>query len=381
MDDRKRSPDFHSHHHPAPDFRWAFRILKVNRMWVGSALALSISVALFQALVEKSSYMSTSVLALSSRDHASIGASLRMGGTDDFAPKVYSMIEQFKGRQVCDDLDKTVNARMKNLPLTGVGEMVPHQACQNLVIELDSEKQQVRIHAHSNDPVLSQIIANEAAQIFMDRDQDRLVRRSSELKQFLSTQELELGKQVKEIETEKTLFQADSSMISATEAEKSIVDHMHKSEQDAMDLAVQIKNNANLIQQTSLSLKDLKASLTTAQAPMSSFYLNQIQYRLNMLQYRKSMIRGKGDTDTEKSLDQEINEIMGVYRKALDGKGDLTLTLGGDPVEYLKSLRTSMRTLLRDREAMLNQRNSLDANIRKKGDDMRDLASNIQRLG
>ena len=201
------------------------------------------------------------------------------------------------------------------------------------------------------------------------------------MKRFLSAQEKELGKQLKQIETEKTLFQANSSVISVNQAEKSILDRLEKTEQEYLDLQVQIRNNDNLIAQTKKSLSDLKAALVQSDSSLSSLYLSQVQYRLNMLQYQKTILKNQPSPEEERKVNTEISQIMKVYREALDGKGDASLVIGGDPIEYLKSLKTSLKGLLKDREKFQTQAASLDETLKKKGAALKDLAASMQRLG
>ena len=103
---------------------------------------------------------------------------------------------------------------------------------------------------------------------------------------------------------------------------------------------------------------------------LSSLYLNQVQYRLNMLQYRKSLLRIQTDPEALRSVENEISQILKIYQQVLDGKGDTSLATA-DPLEYLKTLKLSYGSLLRDRERLRSQASALENNIKKKGADLK----------
>ncbi len=370
------------HHHPAPDFRWAYRLIKVNKFWIFSTLIFSASLALFAHIFEKNSYVSTSILSLGSRDHMNpISESMGLTSGDNFVPKVSALVEQFKSQETCKSLVSDVNAALQRRDIsTAIPAELDEAVCGSLSFEPDAERLQIRILSRINDPKLSQLIADQAANMFVEKDQKRLRRRVSELKRFLSVQEKELGRQLRQIETEKTLFQANSSIISVNQAERSIMEGLEKGERDYLELQIQLKNNDNLIQQSKNSLRDLKKALVSNDGSMSSLYLNQIQYRLNMLQYRKSMTKNDNDPEAIRKADTEIAQIMKVYQQVLDGKGDTSL-IAGDPLEYLKSLKASFASLIKDRDRMKDQAAALENNIKKRGFDLKELAANMQRLG
>ena len=374
---------FRPHHHPAPDFRWAFRILKISKIWIISTVLVSASLAVLNHIFEQETYTSGLILALNTQSHMNpISESLGLSNNDNFMPKVYSLVEQFKSPEACNHLIQAVGTSLEEQKFSkSVVANAGESICSGLSFQPDFEKFQIRIASRMDDPILSEIIANTAGTIFIENDQKRLRRKISELKRFLSQQEKELGRQVRQIETEKALFQASSSVISVNQAEKSIVERLEKSEQDYLEIQVQLKNNENLIQQSKVSLRELKKALTNPDSTLSSLYLNQIQYRLNMLQYRKSMLKGQNDPDGIAKVDTEISQIMKVYQQALDGKGDTSLSIGGDPIEYLKTLKNSYVALLKDRESLKSRALSIDDNLKKKGMDLKELASSMQRLG
>ncbi len=368
----ERGTQFRPHHHPAPDFRWAYRILKIHKFWMFAGVIFSAALALFVHIFETNSYVSTSILSLSSRDHmAPLSDSLGITNSDNFVPKVYALIEQFKSQETCDSLVKEVGS------VTGRPDF---SICGSLSFEPDAERLQIRIRSRMTDPNLSRLIADSAGTIFINNDQKRLRRRISELKRFLSMQEKELGRQVRQIETEKTLFQANSSIISVNQAERSIVERLEKAEQDYLEIQIQLKNNENLIQQSKTSLQELKKALANSESSLSSLYLNQVQYRLNMLQYRKSLLKTENDPEALRKVDIEISQIMKVYQQVLDGRGDPSLATA-DPLDYLKALKLSYGSLIKDRERLRAQASSLETNIKKKGSDLKELASSMQRLG
>ena len=102
----------HSHHNPAPDFRWAFRIVKINKLWILSSVIFSVSVALWSHMSETNSYRSTSILVLNPRDRgaAPFGEVLGITNADNFVPKVYTLIEQFKGKEACASLIESISS-------------------------------------------------------------------------------------------------------------------------------------------------------------------------------------------------------------------------------------------------------------------------------
>lgn len=381
MDQKQQDSIFVSHHHPAPDFRWAFRILKVHRLWIFSAIIFSISLALLVHIFEKSRFLSVAVISMNVRTHVTPFESLGLGNPDSFLPKVYSLMEQFKNPDTCEALAESIQAKIGKKASISAAEV--RTACGSLSFDPDMDRMQIRVSSRTNDPLVSQLAANAAAMIFIDRDRKRVSHRVSELKRFLASQEKELGRQLKQIETEKTLFQASSSLISVAQAEKSITERLETAEKDYLDLQVQIKSNENLIAQTKNSLAALKNALVGSGNPnnISSMYLNQIQYRLNMLQYRKSMLKSGKDQDELQRIDSEISQIMKVYNQALDGKDDPALAIGGDPIEYLKSLKASYKTLIKDREQLKMRSGAIEESIKKKAYELKELAASMQRLG
>ena len=370
-------------HHSTPDFRGAFRILKLNKLWIISSLCIGLSFAIYKHINEQPSFVSTSILSLNVREKTlSMADTAGMMNNNNFTPKVLSLIEQFKAPEACIALTKFVTNFTKNKFVSkSFSSENSDEFCGSLSFQPDSERLQVRVVSRIDDPVLSQAISNAASIIFIDRDQRVLRTKISEMKRFLTNQERELGRQVHNKETEKAEFQAKFSIITVGQAEKAITEKLEKSEREYLDLQVQIQNNEKMIEQTQKSLNDLKNSLNNPEATQSSLYLSQAQYRLNMLQYRKSMLSTQTDPDAMKKVNDEIEQIMKVYQRAIDGKGDAEVELGGNSIEYVKSLKNNFHNLKSNRERMLAHSSKLEENIKKKGTELKSLASNMQRLG
>lgn len=375
--------DLSPSHHPAPNFRWAFRILRTNRLWIFSVVLLASSITIMKHLREKDSFVSSSLLALDDHEQKQIfGGVPGLTNGDNFLPKVFSQVEQFRSPEVC----KTV-ARVVWKGMTNRGVPIPHWArdpmaiCGTLNFQPDTDRMQVRIVARSEDPFVSELIAGATAAVFINNDQRRLRRKISELKGFLGAQERELGSQLKSIESEKASFQSAKSIITGEQTEKYISDRLEQAEHEYIETQVLLKNNETLIAQVEKSLAELKGHLIEPKTNLSSFYLGQVQYRLNMLQYRKSTLKGTADASEIKKVDDEIGQIMKVYQNVIDGGGEAALTLGGDPIEYLKQLQGNRSNLLRDQEKLRARLTALSSTISKKDFELKDLATSLRRLG
>ena len=105
---------FRPHHHPAPDFRWAFRILKISKIWIISTVLVSASLAVLNHIFEQETYTSGLILALNTQSHMNpISESLGLSNNDNFMPKVYSLVEQFKSPEACNHLIQAVGTSLE----------------------------------------------------------------------------------------------------------------------------------------------------------------------------------------------------------------------------------------------------------------------------
>lgn len=295
--------------------------------------------------------------------------------SDDFLPKINSLVEESRSQESCKALAADVQA--SGLVRAGVRGRIDESICDSIQVIPDLDKMQVTVRVHSMHPAVSQATANAAAESLVNTDKIHISRTIRALKTFLADQESLLGTQLKQLEDERTQFQAQSSLISVSHAEKSVYGSLEKSEQEHFDYEVKLRANEKLIDQTEQSIKEITRGLTSADNT-SNLYLNQIQYRLSMLKYRRSML-GSAVTPETKQIDAEIQSILETYRQVLqDGK---SIQYSGDPLEYLQTLQSSINILKKDNGQIKNQIGALNNNLKKKSAEISTLAGSIQRLG
>jgi len=371
------------HSHPAPNLRWAVRIIRINRLWLAAAVMLAISVTIMTHLQEKSSFVSSAILSLDTHDQKNIfGGVPGLTTGDNFIPRTFTIMEQFKNPETCGLMVKVVSKAIDKKRMdVPVFNAHPEGVCGSLSFQPDPDKLQLRIVSRTEDPHLSQFAAAAAGHLLIETDQKRLRRKISEMKGFLSTQEQDLGVQLKKIESEKATFQADNAIITGAPAESQITQRLEQAEQEYLENQVQLKNNEGMLQQSKNRMDELKAFLAKGESSVSSFLLSQVQYRLNMLQYRKSTLKAEMDPEAVKKIDTEISEIMKVYQSAIEGKGESDLSIGGDPIEYMKTLKSSSDALLADRDKLRSKAKALEGSMEKKSLELKGLAGSLRRLG
>lgn len=361
--------------HPSPDFRQLIRLLSVNRLWLLSSVLIALSLAIVVQVIEKRKFNSTVVLSYSNSKVSPLVGVSGFKTDDDFLPKMNALIEESRGVESCQKLI----AEVSKVPLAQIGirDFNPESVCGSVQITPDYDKMQVLLKVESLHPVLAQLTADAASIALVELDRDNMSRKIRTVKKFLSAQEAMLGKQLRQLEDEKTQYQAQTSVISIDQAEHSVYESLGKSEQDYFDYEVKLKANESLIRQTQDSIAELTKSMTSTQST-SNLFMNQMQYRLSMLKYRRAML-GSAETPESKKIDEEISSILEKYREALRD-GD-KLQASSDPLQYLQTLQNSVKTLKKDNVQLKKQITALEANLKNKSTQIRSLASSIQRLG
>ena len=361
---------------PIPDVRQMLRLLYANRIWLFSTVLLAISCAIGSHIFETRSFVSQVVLSYSSSKISPLSGVAGFENSDDFLPKMNALVEESRSIESCKSL--VAEVRNKHLDKAGVRTKIDEASVCDFKVVPDLDKMQVVVSVHSLHPALSQATANAAAIALVKTDENHISRKVRALKGFLADQESQLGTQLKTLEDERTRFQAESSVISVPQAEKTIYDGLEKSEQEYFEYEVKLKANESLIRQTEDSIREITKGLTSSENLTSNLYLTQIQYRLTMLRYRRSML-GSVETTESKAIDTEIASILQTYRQVLQEGNNLQFS--GDPLEYLQTLQASVKSLKKDNSQLKNQIASLEKNLKKKSGQISTLAGNIQRLG
>ncbi len=362
---------------PAPDIRQIMRLLWVNRLWFVVSILAALSCGIAVHLSESRSFVSQDVLSFSSSKLSPLAGAAGFQTSDDFVPKMNSLAEEAHSAKSCKSL------------INGIGKERLHQAgifttadessvCNSVQLIPDLEKMQVVVRVHAFHPMLAQATADAAASALVNSDKNHMSRKLRSLKVFLSDQEEQLGKKLKHLENDRTEFQGATNLISVSQAEKTVSEGMEKSEQEYFEYEVKLKANESLIRQTEESIADTSKSLTSNEQTTSSLYLNQIQYRLTMLKYRRNML-GTVETVESKKIDTEIQSILETYKQVLQVGG--SAQFAGDPLEYLQTLQSSIKSLKKDNRQLKTHLGSLGANLKKKTAQIASVAGSIQHLG
>jgi len=389
------------------NLRQLWRLVKINKYIVGSAVLFSVSLTCLHSFFSTPIYKAAVTLTIATTQARSLHEIVgNIGGEDELVQKTHALDEYFHSSEMAKRLS-TVFEKVGGIPmavlaqkgiqrvLVNMGFVQPNglsggkpkskaemagELMSLLLISPNFTNSTMVIEAATPNPQLSAFLANEAAKALVDINQKVGLQKITEVKKFLARQSNELGTHLKSLESELSDFQARNQIISQGEAEHSIYSTLDRHESAYVEAEIRLSTNVKLMSQTEKEMLLLKSNIAKSDFTGSNLYLAQLQHRLSMLQYQQSMTQGTPESADKKELQTEINGLVTNYQQALENRDVAESGVAMNPLEYYQSLEQSLATLKKDNERFAADLAVLKTAITKHKGEFPKLAANLQHL-
>ncbi|MEQ1876030.1 MAG: AAA family ATPase [Bdellovibrionia bacterium] len=407
----KKPRSSRSHDSGQLNLRQLWKLVKINKYVVGSAVILAVTLTSLHAFFATPIYKASVTLTVTTGEQQTLQGVLGdLTGDNELVQKMHALSEYFRSGEMNERLVDAikrngstpyvvlsqkglerflVNLGLRNpMPASRMdGPDQKNQLANELMgmlsINPNFSNSTMTIEASTPNPELAAMLANEAAHALVAINHKVGLRKVQEVKQFLTTQTTELGSRLEKLETELADFQARNQIISENEASRSVYSTLDRHESQYIDAQIKLSTNSEMIARIEKDLKGLKENITRSDFSGSNLYLSQLQHRLSMLQYQQAMQKS-GDEATSpaesKMLQDEITGLVGSYQKALENRDNVETAASLNPLEYYQKLEASLAALRKDNEKFRADSGVLNKAITRQKGAFPKLASNLQHL-
>jgi succinoglycan biosynthesis transport protein ExoP len=235
----------------------------------------------------------------------------------------------------------------------------------------------VIIEATSSNPELATLAANETAKLLVEFNHAVDVKTIVETKDLLKKQESDLGAKLQVMESELAQFQSKNQILRSDDAQTMSFQDLEKAKGDLRETEQKIEFNFKSITQVRDEIKNIEINASKGSSGMGwDAYISQLQNRLGLLQYQVALVKDK----TEKAkLLNEYATVARNYNQALSSH-DRTKFITSNPLEYINTLRESVKKTERENHQLLIRKDILQRNLNKSYVDLSKLAKTSQTL-
>lgn len=407
----KKPRSSRSHDSGQLNLRQLWKLVKINKYIVGSAVILAVTLTSLHAFFSTPIYKASVTLTVTTGERNTLHGVLgELANDNELVQKMHALNEYFRSGEMVERLVEAIERNgsapyivlsqkgfQRFLVNLGIKDPMPASKLEGasrknqlagelmgmLMISPNFTNSTMTIEASTPNPELAAMLANEAAHSLVAINHKMELRKIQEVKGFLTSQTSDLGTRLQSLETELAEFQAQNQIISQSEAERSVYSTLDRHETQYIDAQIRLSTNTEVIMRIEKELKGLKENIARSDFSGSNLYLSQLQHRLSMLQYQQAMQKS-GDEVTSpaesKQLQTEINSLVGSYQKALENRDNSETAVYMNPLEYYQKLEQSLSALKKDNEKFRADQAVLDKAIVKQKGEFPKLAANLQHL-
>lgn len=205
-------------------------------------------------------------------------------------------------------------------------------------VSVDRTNRVLRLNAYTDNPLLSQSLANLSAQTLVELNFQLVLKEMNSVVSFIEDQTEATRNHLNTLENELALIQQKEKILSVADTTARLDQLQIESSNNINTLKVQRATNEIWISEIQRSIEDFRKALSSG--PDSYLYVMQLQKRLDLLFYQRSLLNQDRNIATidKNEVDLSLNKTLEELQSSLKNGTQTSM----DPWSYLAQLENNL---------------------------------------